>query len=55
MRDLNYDTMLNVAKVENQEYDHHHLLIYHDKENKIDHDAYQDQMKMQENIKDMDQ
>ncbi len=46
--------MLNVAKVEVLEVDLHHQLIYHDKEKMKDHGAYQDRMKMPENIKDMD-
>jgi hypothetical protein len=54
-RDLNYDKMLNVAKVVMQDYDQHHWLIHYDMENMKDHDAYQDQRKKQENTMDMDQ
>ncbi len=54
-KDLSYVKMLNVAKVEEREYDHHRWLIHHDKENMKDHDACQDRMKMRENIMDMDQ
>lgn len=54
-KDLNYVKLLNVAKVEEPVYDHHHWLIRHDKENMKDHDAYQDRMKMIGNIMGMDQ
>ena len=53
-KDSDYDTMLNVAKEELQEYDLHHWLEHHDMGNMKDHDAYQDQRKTQESIMDMD-
>lgn len=55
MEDLNYDKQLNETKVMLQEDDHHHQREHHDMGNTKDHDAYQDQTKIQVNTMDMDQ
>lgn len=54
-KDLGYDKMSNVAKVEMQECDLHHWLRYDGMENLKDHDAYRDRRKRRESIVDMGQ